>query len=153
MTPCGASEFETIASHSSLDGRWSLSCSNEGRHNLVGNFVRRFSNAFHMGIDNRLARYFCLPAVTAMDLGMTGRKLENRTLQPDTLIFFRSDHSPWFALGVRTSVRIWLTLSLLALLCTTSTLRFSAPFAGTTVTTSEWLPMETRHEPISEVSC
>ena len=33
------------------------------------------------------SRQMDAPAATVKDLGMAGRKLENRTLQPDTLIF------------------------------------------------------------------
>ena len=86
------------------------------------------------------------PAATVKDLGMAGRKLENRTLQPDTLIF--PVQTTW----------AWLRLSLLALLCSrlclwlviTTTLRFSAPlmrlhvwaFAGITLTNSVRLPID-----------
>ena len=45
-------------------------------------------NASHyMRMDTCLDRHFCLLAVATKNLGMTERKVETRTLRPDTLVF------------------------------------------------------------------
>ena len=78
MTPGGAiARFRPPRGTALLTGEGPCRVEMKEVDHFMGNFVRRFTNAFHrMRIDTWLAHYFCLLAVTATDLGMTGRTLE-----------------------------------------------------------------------------